>query len=180
VFQANGIDVEQVDGFCYLGRELVSDGTDAPAIAKNIRKARARWGQISRLLVREGADSKIAGNFYKVVVQSVLLYGSETWVVSQSIMRSLTGFHNQVARRISGCPIHLNQQTQDWIYPSAEAALATSGLLPVESYIKKRHSNFLRSVQYDPMYLLTRNLEGGAGGSGGHYWGSQDFHQHLA
>jgi len=35
------------------------------------------------------------------VVQSVLLYGSETWVWSQSMRLALQGFHHRVARKIT-------------------------------------------------------------------------------
>jgi hypothetical protein len=31
--------------------------------------------------------------FYKAVVQSVLLYGSKTWVLSKTVMARLEGFH---------------------------------------------------------------------------------------
>ena len=40
--------------------------------------------------------------FYKSVVQTVLLYGSESWAVTDAMMAVLTGFHHRVARRISG------------------------------------------------------------------------------
>ena len=39
---------------------------------------------------------------YKAVVQKVLLYGSEIWVVMGEMLTVLEGFHNGVARRISG------------------------------------------------------------------------------
>jgi hypothetical protein len=44
-------------------------------------KARGRWMDISRVLIHEGAVKRVSGMFYKVVVQSVLLCASETWVV---------------------------------------------------------------------------------------------------
>ena len=37
---------------------------------------------------------------YKSVVQSGLLYWSESWVVMEAILKVLDGFHHQVARRI--------------------------------------------------------------------------------
>ena len=37
---------------------------------------------------------------YRDVVQTVLLYGREIWVVTGSIINFLEGLHNQVARRI--------------------------------------------------------------------------------
>ena len=40
------------------------------------------------------------GMLYNSVLQSVLLYGSESWVVTGTILKVLEGFHHQVARKI--------------------------------------------------------------------------------
>jgi len=46
----------------------------------------------------EGVDAKIAAMFYKAVVQSVLLYSSETWVVTPlAVLKVLEGFHHWAA-----------------------------------------------------------------------------------
>ena len=39
---------------------------------------------------------------YKTVVQVVLLYGSEIWVVMEATMTVLECFHYSIARRIMG------------------------------------------------------------------------------
>ena len=39
---------------------------------------------------------------YKVVVQMVLLYGSDSWVVTEAMLKVLEGFHHRVAHRIAG------------------------------------------------------------------------------
>ena len=39
---------------------------------------------------------------YKAVAQSVLLYGSEIWVVMGMLLRVLEGIHHRAARRITG------------------------------------------------------------------------------
>lgn len=49
----------------------------------------------------EGAKSKVMGMFYKAVVQSVLLYGSETWVLTKANYDILNSFHVAVRRKIS-------------------------------------------------------------------------------
>ena len=40
-------------------------------------------GGLSWVLGWEGADPKVAGNFYKAVAQAVLLFGAETWLLIQ-------------------------------------------------------------------------------------------------
>ena len=46
---------------------------------------------------REGADLWTFSNFYKVVFKANLLFGSETWMVTPRIGRTLGGFHHRMA-----------------------------------------------------------------------------------
>ena len=41
------------------------------------------------------------GDMDKAVVQLVLLYGSESWVVTGDMLKVLEGFHHGVAQRIT-------------------------------------------------------------------------------
>ena len=54
--------------------------------------AQKSWGRLKRILIREGADKRVSGDFFKVVVQQVLLFGAETWVVTPRIERALNSF----------------------------------------------------------------------------------------
>ena len=47
-------------------------------------------------------DTRKSRRFYVMVVQAVLLFRSETWVVIPNIKRLLAGVHNMVAQRILG------------------------------------------------------------------------------
>ena len=44
--------------------------------------------------------------FLKAVMQAVLLYRSEIWVITESTMKVLGGFHNRISQRISGKMTH--------------------------------------------------------------------------
>ncbi len=46
---------------------------------------------------RENAPSRTSAKYYQVIVQSILLYGSKTWVLSKAIMARLEGVHICVA-----------------------------------------------------------------------------------
>jgi hypothetical protein len=48
----------------------------------------------------ESAAPKVSAIFYKVVVQSVLLYGSKTWVISKVVLACLEGFHIRAVCKI--------------------------------------------------------------------------------
>ena len=45
-------------------------------------RARLVWGSMRKLLLREGADRRVEAIFYRTVVQEIILYGSETWVIT--------------------------------------------------------------------------------------------------
>ena len=48
----------------------------------NIKKVQNKWMRVLRILGQKGADDKTSGMFYKALVQLVLIFGSETWVVA--------------------------------------------------------------------------------------------------
>ena len=45
---------------------------------------------------QEGADPIISAEFYRVVVQAVLLFEEETWVLSAAMANQIVGFHTFV------------------------------------------------------------------------------------
>ena len=49
---------------------------DWPAVAGNLVKARKSWGRLERIPIREGADKRVSGTLFKLVVQQVLLFGA--------------------------------------------------------------------------------------------------------
>ena len=52
-----------------------------------------------RILIREGADPKVSGYFFKAVCQAVFLFEAETWVLTPSMESS---FQHRVAPRLIG------------------------------------------------------------------------------
>ena len=73
-----------------------------PAVANNLSQARKVWSRTSRILSRDGAAPWVYGFCFKDVVQAVLLFGAETWVVNPRMGNDLGGFLNQVERRLTG------------------------------------------------------------------------------
>ena len=55
-----------------------------------------------RILSREGADKRVSGNFFNAVVQAVLLFGVETWVLTLRIEQALESFLRGSTYRITG------------------------------------------------------------------------------
>jgi hypothetical protein len=111
--------------------------------------------------------------FYKAVVQSVLLYGCETWVITSQVLRVLEGFHHRVARRLSGKrPYYLSRGNQ-WVYPPIGEALEAAGLYPIEHYISVRQNTLADNVATRPILELCRETERQSGSARHRLWWTQ-------
>jgi hypothetical protein len=95
--------LDKVSQFKYLGRIMSQNNSDWPAVHRNIKKALRKWAMIARPLLRTGVAPKVVVMFYKAIVQAVLLYACETWVVTPKILKALQAFHNRMARKIANC-----------------------------------------------------------------------------
>ena len=102
-------------------------------------KYRKQWARLLRVLGWEGADSRTLGTFYREVVQAALLFGSETWVISQNIARMLGGFNHRVIHQMTGrqprCKVDGSQ-----VYSPLEEATAAEGLEEVKTYVACRYN----------------------------------------
>ena len=83
--------MERVENFKYLGQSLHQTDDDWPEVWRNIMRARLFWGGLGTLIRQEGVDPKLVAVFYRAVIQAVLLFGSETLVLSAAMERKLVG-----------------------------------------------------------------------------------------
>ena len=92
----------------------------------------------------------MSGNFYKVVVQLVLLYGSETWIIMGTIMGSLEQIHWRVVWRIAGRIETFNRVMVPWSFLTTEEALTVAETLPLGGYPNKRQNGRVYYVATRP------------------------------
>ena len=83
------------------------------------------------ILSREGATPWVYGFFFKAVIQAVLLFGAETWVVTSFVGKALGGFQIQVARRLMG-QLLWGTTGGTWRYTLAAAEREAAGFLAME------------------------------------------------
>ena len=135
-FEVYGEQVQTFPSFKYLGRILTEGVDDWPAVAGNLVKARKIWGRLQQILSREGATKRVSGNLFKAVVQQVLLFGEDMWVVSPRMERALSSFIHGEARRITG---RQPQKGWDgkWVYPSLVGAMNEAGFTYVRTSINR-------------------------------------------
>jgi hypothetical protein len=150
-FNVNGEEIETVNTFRYLGRELTSDDSDWEAVRRNLAKARARWGRLAKILSRDGASPKVMGQIFLAVVQSVLLFGSETWVLTDQMMDALRSFYLRSVRYITRMFIHKGANEQ-WVCPRTTDVLATAELEPIETYIARRKATVWQYAATTPIF----------------------------
>ena len=101
--------LETVTYFKYLVRLINATDNGWTEVIVKPQKARKSWYHLSRIFVREGSDPGMSNRFYLAVVQTVLLFGKATWVMTLRIGRLLGIFHHRVVRSLAG------MQTKIWM-----------------------------------------------------------------
>lgn len=156
-FTINGMAIESVASFCYLGRVLTHNDDDWMAMAANIGKARGQWRKIAKLLRTEGMSPKVMASFYKSVVMSVLLYGAETWTLTKANVKALAGFHYEALRGISGLkPVPAADDPDTLIWPSTADVLERTGSLPITEYLARRKATIRLYISNRPILAACR------------------------
>ena len=87
---------------------------------------------------------------YEAAMHSVLLYGSDSWVVTGAMLKVLEGLHHRLARRITG----MMAMNRDWEWTPADEALETAGLWPIKEYIQRRQNKIAAQVSCRTIYEL--------------------------
>ena len=135
-FTVNGKLIDRVHNFRYLGRILSDDDDDTPCIRDNLKRARWRWNSLARILKREGANAICMSRFYLTVVQAVLLYGADSWVVKDSDRKKLQSFHRRALRYMTGH--HIRKRGEKWEHPNHELLAKQCRLFDIDTYIARR------------------------------------------
>ncbi len=99
-FAIQNQEIEQVTQFCYLGSMITpSGGADADVDLK-LAKARQAFGILNKIWASTQISRTLKLRIFNTNVKSVLLYGCETWKVSNLVSQKLQVFVNRCLRRI--------------------------------------------------------------------------------
>jgi len=150
-FTVNGATIETVPAFKYLGRWLRFDDDDQLAVMQNIKSARKRWFQMSKILTHQNASPKAMGRFYLAAVQLILLYGAESWTLTTTQLHLLEAFHHHCARHITHSHIR-PLPNGEWVTPHNADVLEKAGLQPILTYIKNRREHITPYTRELPIY----------------------------
>ena len=75
----NGVLLEKVDKFCYLGDMLDADGGCHSAVTTRVISAWKKFLDYLPILTGKRFSLKLKGKVYATCVRSCLMHGSETW-----------------------------------------------------------------------------------------------------
>ena len=121
-FQSYSRPLVTVTSFKYLVWVLTATDDNCPEVVEKVWKARKIWARMEMILIQEGASPRVSGMFSKEVVQAVLLFRSETWVMNPRMGRALGIFQHRFARRIAGRNTKL-WVDGSWEYPPVETEM---------------------------------------------------------
>ena len=86
----------------YLGQILTASDNNWTLSVGSLRKVQKNLSWLSRILGRERDNPWVLGVFSKAVVQSLLLFRLETWVMTPHMGRDMVGFKHRVGSQITG------------------------------------------------------------------------------
>ena len=96
----NNKNIEEVQEFVYLGSKTTTDGNSEMDVLHRLSKARGAFAVLRNVWrsSRIGTETKL--KIFKSNVLGVLLYGAESWKVSQSIHHKIDVFQTRCLSRI--------------------------------------------------------------------------------
>ena len=140
-----------------------------------IKKARGTWARVGQVLQADNTPPKVSAMFYKVVVQSVLLYGSETWNLTKTALVRLEGFHIRAAYRMAKKHKPRREPNQVWVYPATKDVLKECGMhsIAIAHYIGIRRETIFQYVVDRPIYTSCTKGERRRGSAPRQWWWEQ-------
>lgn len=102
VMEVEGEVVEEVKQFRYLGDVLDCEGGVERAVRARVAAAWMKWREISGLLTNKSIPLNHRGKVYESCIRSVLLYGGETWALTERIKDVILSCDRRMLRYMAG------------------------------------------------------------------------------
>jgi hypothetical protein len=91
------------------------------------------------------------------VVQTVLLYGAESWFLTTAMIQKLETFHHGCAHFITGQ--HIQENTDgSWMYPPSKKVLESAGLFSIQG-IHLMLKKYYEICTYETNLSVMYNIE---------------------
>ena len=135
--------------FRYLGVIVSSSLTDVEEIERRLTSASAAFGALRKGLFRRGYGGSLElklkdkGKIYSSLVLGILLYGCESWVLSQELRQKLDAFHNRCVRAMC---IVTRYDSAERVGARLAKLYATLNLTCIDEHIKQRKLRWIGHV----------------------------------
>ena len=105
--------VREAQEFCYLGDMLGWEGNAEMSVRVRVASTWIKWKDIAGLLVNRHLPLKSRSKVYNACLRPVLLYGAETWGLSQKMECVLRGCDSRILRYMAGVSLRDRVRSED-------------------------------------------------------------------
>ena len=104
--QVEGGEIEEVNSFCYLGEVLDTSQGAESAVKYRIFTAWKNWKELASLLVNKNIPLLRRIDLYCACIRSAMLYGSETWALTEGLEKRLEANELRMLRSMTEITWH--------------------------------------------------------------------------
>ena len=141
--------------FVYLGSLLHRDLSDIHDAEARIMKASQAFGALrTKIFGSADVPERLKGKLYTGGVLAVLLYGCETWCLTESSFRRLSSWHNKRIREM--CRVTMRQTYVHHI--SSKSLQQRTGVFELEHYLASTTLRWAGHVARMPKSRLPKRL----------------------
>ena len=108
-------------------------------------------GEFKEVSEAGGDGSNYIGKFYRAVVQAVLLFGAEPWMLLAAMLKNIEGVHIGLLQQVMGMK-SLTIEEETWTKEGTDRVLQTAGNKPLREYIEKRQVTVSEWVDLRPIF----------------------------
>ena len=135
----DGVELETVDSFCYLGDTIGAGGGAGESSSTRVRCGWQKFRDLLPVLTSKRFSQRRKGDFYGACVRSVLLYGCETWAVKEEDTVRLERTDHAMIRWICGVSLKDKQYTS--------VLLDRLGLMSVREVMRRKRLRWFGHVE---------------------------------
>ena len=142
---------EDVSTFTYLGSVIATSGGAVEDVEARIKKAQTAFSMLNTVWRSQIIRRKTKLRIFNSNVKSVLLYGSETWLMTEKIRARLQTFINKCLRKVM-CIFWPNWITNKDLWSATNQS-------PIEDEIRRRKWRWLgHTMRKDPNSITRQSL----------------------
>ena len=139
----------------YLGSMMSRDSKDDVDVQSRIDKASSAFGSLRRCIFSSrDVDLPAKREVYVAMVLSILLYGSESWCLTQKLWNQLRSFHHRCVRAMCG----INMWHVEHCRITTAQCLQLSQLRSIETYVVRRQLQWAGHVARMEEHRLPRRF----------------------